>query len=264
VAKTEAVAKTAAKEVLTLDPELALALMQEEQGTGLEGATVKDMAIPFLNIIQAMSPQKNKRDPKYIEGAEEGMIFNTVTGELFNGETGVVVIPCFFQKTVNEWAKNRGGFLGSYPTQGVADQNRRRGEDQSDLVDTANHFVLLKNNDDEWTQACLSMTSTKLKVSRNWMSRMQMLKVPTKTGKRTPPTFMTQYLITTVHVKNTKGEFFNYQVDYVGLVPDRESFEAAKEFYEVMNSGEGRDRVDYNQEVGGSGPTPQDTDEPQY
>ena len=36
-------------------------------------------------------PIFNKRDSKYVDGAEPGMIFNTVTGQAYDGEKGVNV-----------------------------------------------------------------------------------------------------------------------------------------------------------------------------
>ena len=34
-------------------------------GTGLEGVTPDDISIPFIQILQALSPQLNKNDGKY-------------------------------------------------------------------------------------------------------------------------------------------------------------------------------------------------------
>ena len=66
-----------------------------------------DLALPFLKILGQLSPEVNKRDGKYVEGAEPGMIYNSVTGELFNGEQGVPVIPCYYKLEYVEW-KDRG------------------------------------------------------------------------------------------------------------------------------------------------------------
>ena len=41
-----------------------------ELGTGLEHLTKDDTSTPFLSILQALSPQLNKNDGKYIKGAE--------------------------------------------------------------------------------------------------------------------------------------------------------------------------------------------------
>jgi hypothetical protein len=52
-----------------------------------EGATYdsSEMQIPFIRILQAMSPQLKKREAQYIEGSEQGDMFNNVTMELFTG-----------------------------------------------------------------------------------------------------------------------------------------------------------------------------------
>ena len=38
-------------------------------GEGLENVGAEDMQIPFLRILQPLSPQLNKQDSKYIKGA---------------------------------------------------------------------------------------------------------------------------------------------------------------------------------------------------
>ena len=68
-------------------------------GTGLEEMTSDDLAIPFIRVLQAMSPQVNKRAPEYVDGAEVGMLFNTVTNSVYDGEKGVEIVPCSNTKT---------------------------------------------------------------------------------------------------------------------------------------------------------------------
>lgn len=65
--KKEVVAATANEVVpIVYDSEML------SQGTGLEEAGVGDYAIPFLRVLQSMSPQLKKSDGQYIQGAEEG------------------------------------------------------------------------------------------------------------------------------------------------------------------------------------------------
>ena len=69
-----------------------MALINESTGEG----TVFDsseLQIPFIRLIQAMSPQLSKKKTEYIEGASQGDAFNTVTKELWDGEKGLTVIP---------------------------------------------------------------------------------------------------------------------------------------------------------------------------
>ena len=83
----------------------ALATVNFETDASVQTGTVTqdDLALPFLKILGQLSPEVNKRDGKYVEGAEPGMIYNSVTGELFNGEKGIQVIPCYYKLEYVEW-----------------------------------------------------------------------------------------------------------------------------------------------------------------
>ena len=67
-------------------------------GTGLEEATTEDYAIPFIRLLQPMSPQLNKNSGNYIEGASAGDLINTVSGEVYDGDKGISVVPCAYSK----------------------------------------------------------------------------------------------------------------------------------------------------------------------
>ena len=74
---------------------------------GFDNVDSKSLALPFLKILGQLSPEVNKRDGKYVEGAEPGMIYNSVSHQLFDGEKGINVIPCFYKLEYVEW-KDRG------------------------------------------------------------------------------------------------------------------------------------------------------------
>ena len=48
--------------------------------------TQDDLALPFVRILGQLSPQVTMGDAKYIESAKPGMIYNTVTSELYDGK----------------------------------------------------------------------------------------------------------------------------------------------------------------------------------
>jgi len=87
-------------------------VFEGDSSKGLGEISQKDLALPFLKILAQLSPEVNKRDGKYVEGAEAGMIYNSVTGELHNGVEGINVIPCFYKLEYLEW-KDRGEGLGA-------------------------------------------------------------------------------------------------------------------------------------------------------
>lgn len=229
------------QEVATRDSALPANLMEElEQnaGVGLEGASTTDYAIPFINVLQALSPQVQKDDPKFQEGASPGDLYDTVLQERFDGQDGVEVIPVHFEKQYNEWIprKSGGGFVASYATKEEAHMNAADG---NDLIDTALHYVLYRPADGmPYRQAIISCTSTKLKVSRNWNSRMATVLEPGSNGMFNPPTYGQRWLLKTVKQENNKGKFYNLSLEYLGLVPDAETLAAAKAFRSAVLSGE--------------------------
>ena len=83
-------------------------LLIKAVGKGLENISNDDITIPRLAVVQAGSPQRKKKDEKYIEGAEEGHIFNTVSNKLYDVE-GITVIPCGYRKSYVEWVPRESG-----------------------------------------------------------------------------------------------------------------------------------------------------------
>jgi len=75
---------------------LAANLFEADAQQGAQNISQEDLALPFLKILGQLSPEVNKRDGKYVEGAEPGMIYNSVSGDLYDGVKGIDVIPCFY------------------------------------------------------------------------------------------------------------------------------------------------------------------------
>ena len=56
--------------------------LDEFGGAGLENITSENMSMPFIKLISDASPERKKQHEKYIEGADTGMIANTITKKL--------------------------------------------------------------------------------------------------------------------------------------------------------------------------------------
>ena len=91
---------------VTITKEGAIATLAyvSDSGMGLENVDKQDLALPFLKLLQSGSDETKKKHAKYVEGAEAGMFYNTVTKKLYNGEKGIEVIPVFYKMTYPEWA----------------------------------------------------------------------------------------------------------------------------------------------------------------
>jgi len=191
-----------------------------------------------------LSPEVNKRDGKYVEGAEPGKIINTVTNALYDT---INVIPVFYKRQYIEWQDR--GTTGSGAPVAIHDADSdivnqtTRGKDYKDrlpngnyLDNTASHFVLTVG--DNPSTALISMKSTQLKVSRKWNSMMMGIKMQGKNGLFTPPTYSHIYKLSTTQMSNDKGTWFGWDVSKVGPVENADLYGTAKAFAESVGKGE--------------------------
>ena len=217
--------------------------MEADANKGAQNISQEDLALPFLKILGQLSPEVNKRDGKYVEGAEPGKIINTVTNELFDS---IDIIPCHYKRQYIEW-QDRGTSTGAPVAIHEADSDiisqTTRGKDYKDrlpngnyLDNTAQHFVLAVGSTPQ--TALISMKGTQLKVSRKWNSMMMGLKMQGKNGLFTPPTYSHIYNLSTVQMSNDKGTWFGWDVSKVGPVESKDVYDMAKNFATSVGKGE--------------------------
>ena len=70
---------------------------------GFDNVDSNSLALPFLKVLGQLSPQVTQGDSQFNADARPGMIYNTVTNELYNGADGMDVIPCFYKLEYIEW-----------------------------------------------------------------------------------------------------------------------------------------------------------------
>ena len=222
---------------------LATNLFEADANQGTQNISQEDLALPFLKILGQLSPEVNKRDGKYVQGAEPGKIINTVTNKLYDE---IEVIPVFYKRQYVEWA-DRGTSTGAPVAIHSADSDiisqTTRGKDYKDrlangnyLENTANHYVIYLNDTPQ--QAMVSMKSTQLKISRKWNSMMMGIKMQGKNGLFTPPTYSHIYKLKTVQMSNDKGTWFGWDVEKIGPVGDKNIYDMAKSFATSVGKGE--------------------------
>ena len=217
-----------------------------DSGMGLENVDKGDLALPFLKLLQSGSDETKKKHAKYVEGAEAGMFYNTVTKKLYNGEKGIEVIPVFYKMTYPEWApfekregrpihNDRGPGVMSKVTQN--DRNKDMLDNGNEIIKTANHFVIINGERPE--KALMTMKSTQLKVSRQWNSLMENeVEVDPKSGKSLQaPTFSRIYKLNSV--ENT-GSFtwHGYNVSMIKKVDDAGLYQMARDFYNSLKNSQ--------------------------
>ena len=227
--------------------DIALASMfEEDANTSIGEMGSEDLALPFLRVLGQLSPEINKRDAKYVEGAEAGMIFNTVTKQAYDGEKGINIIPCYYKREFVEWSDRGQGTAAPVAIHQPGSEvvlSAKRDASYKDRLDngnylenTASHFVVILG--DNPTTALISMKATQLKVSRKWNSMMMGLKMQGKNGMFTPPTYSHIYKLKTVQQSNDKGTWFGWDVSRVGPISDPGIYKIAKDFGANVSKGE--------------------------
>ena len=220
-------------------------IFEEDAAKGLGKIGQEDLALPFLKILGQLSPEVNKRDGKYVEGAEPGMIFNSVSGELYDGVKGINVIPAFYKLEYIEW-KDRGEGPGApvaiYDSSSDVMSKTKPDANYKDrlpngnyIEKTASHFVIITG--DSPSTALISMKSTQLKISRKWNSMMSGIKLKGQNGLFTPASFSHIYRLKTTQMSNDKGTWFGWEVSKVGPITDQQLYQQAKSFSESISKG---------------------------
>ena len=80
------------------------ALFEADAKKGFENVDQESVALPILKLLQNGSAEAQRKHANYVEGADPGMFFNTVTRKLYDGEKGIQVIPCHYRLEYQEWA----------------------------------------------------------------------------------------------------------------------------------------------------------------
>lgn len=227
-------------------PALNVNSFMEDRASGLENVSAEDLAIPFLRIAQALSPQVNEREGAYIKGCKQGDIFNTVDNSVYKGDSGVELIPVSYKRSYLEWAPERKGLMAVHDSSEILKEVTKSDKGQDYLSNgnllqtTANHYVLVLDGSGGWGQAILAFAGSQLKKSRKWNSIMSGLKMNTSDGKVfTPPTYSHKYKLKTVVQQNDQGSWFGWDVSIVGQLTAEDAviYAAAKQFSQNVNSG---------------------------
>ena len=205
-----------------------------------ETAGQNDLAIPFLSVLQAQSPQCLKQKPEFIKGAEAGMLFNNVTLEIFDGDLetgGLCIIPCYYQRTFVEWIprdSGGGGFVGdrglaegerllNLPTTKHPDKAAPILENGNELVETHYHFVIYQAADGTWREALFAASSSALTPSRRFNTLVNGMRVQRPDGSSFKPARpYGKYKLNTIPASNDEGDWYKPQFVADGRTIDLE------------------------------------------
>lgn len=219
-----------AKQAVTTKAQAALpATMNDDfeafAGAGMEEVGANDLLVPRLAILQALSPQINKRKAEYIEGAEVGLIADLGTGEIF--PDGIWFLPVHYRKDYLEWApRDTGkGLVEVHHDPAILDRCSRDDRNRPILpngnyiAETAQFFGL---NLTAGRRMCfIPMTSTQLKKARRWNTLAMGEKLKRADGSEfTAPLFYRTYNLTTAEESNNDGDWSGWKIERGITLPE--------------------------------------------
>ena len=247
--KKKAVAKKKNGKVVSLDA----FDFEQDAHDGVAVATVEELALPFLKLIQGVDSDTLKllRAIEGNEDVEAGFIYNNVTLDVYNGYDGLKVIPCAYQRRYLQWAPRSEGLkhpVNIFLPHEERPRTERNKETNYDMMvdgpqghyiqETHNHYVIVELENGTTQPGIVSMKQTGLKKSRKWNSMVQTRNMVGKNGPFTPPRYSHVYNLRSVQEKNAKGEFANWEVTVHGLVEHKAHYIQAKTFADSANKGE--------------------------
>ena len=220
------------------------ALYEGDAHAGFENVKTSSLALPILKLLQNGSGEAQKRNQNYVEGAEPGMLLNTVTKKMYNGAKGIEVIPCHYKLEYQEWAdfgtgSGRPENIFDASSGILSNTKNEMGKDRLDngnyILTVGQHFVLILDGIST-ENALISMSSSQGKISRKWNSMMMSITLDGKNGPYTPPSFSHKYRLTSVLNSGKGNQWYGYNVTKVGPVEEPALYERAKKFYTSLAS----------------------------
>lgn len=228
-------------------------LAELESGHSDFGA--QDMTIPFLRVLQQLSPQVTKGKSEYLAEASAGMFINTASKKLFDGDEGAIIVPCKFQNRYIEWRpRSKGGGLvrdfgdDSNAANKFIVSKGEKGQsitaEGNEIVRSLQYWALVVDpTTGEYEPLVLSLASTQAKKAKDWNyvigGRKENINGKMMSLSAVPHYFA--YKLTTSLESNDMGSWYGIKVEPFGRVRDlpngQEIYEAAKQFRDLVSQG---------------------------
>lgn len=216
-------------------------LMAEMTGAGTDMFGTQDVQRPTIRLLQSNSPQIKKRGEKYVEGAEDGDIYVSGTGDLFSESIRIIVVG--YSRNYVEF-KSRdvgGGMVGAHPMNPATVEGMERGkggayiaDDGNEFIDTMAYYVLYESPSGQWLPARLFFKSTMLTAGRELNTKLSRREIQTSKGVRPAPLFANIVTLEVITASNDQGVWNKFRVGDIDFIDDVELLQQAKREFEMF------------------------------
>jgi hypothetical protein len=188
-----------------------------DAGAGFEVVDKNFVSLPYINLLQALSPEVANPD-EIVDGAKPGKFINSVSKEIFDT---VTIQPVSMRRVYVQWKPDRGGKVAEHfpesevVRKAIADNKATPGSKFTDLfaeddVLVETYYVLaLQHTNDGLLPVMLSFTSTKIRAFKEIITRISTARV----GGKQPPLFAHRWQLNSFGDRNAANQpFFNVKI----------------------------------------------------
>lgn len=241
--QSQQLATKSSQHVATMDE----SVFDTGRAEGLENVTARDLLIPRLTILQALSPQLVKSKPEFIKGASAGMFCDVGSQQVFDGT--LHLLPCYYAMVLLEWKQQRGpgSFVANHGMDRSILANCTPDEKGRNILPNGNYIAetatyMVLNLSAKGRRSFLPMASTQLKASRRWMNAITAQRIARKDGSEyQPPLYYRSWLADVVEQSNEQGAWFGWKFEPGPTVLELDASGAllkeAKDFYQQASQG---------------------------
>ena len=226
-----------------------------EIGAGFENTSQDDFKVPFISLLQTLSPQCNPAKSQYLPDAKPGMFFDASTGELMKD---FEVVPCYYKRQMVEWKPDNAGFVAQHdPGFELNCEKDAKGfyhtKDGNLLIDTRYYFCLRMHADGETSMAILALSKTQIKRSKAWMSAMDSRTLDGPGGKKyKAPMYSATWKISSVIEQKGDWSWFGYKMELGKPVASKELLDKLRGARVTFQTVQVKPPVDVEAEDAGS------------
>lgn len=208
--------------------------------SGMEQVEQADLLLPRLGLCQALSPQRRKSDAAYIEGLEEGQLFNTVTKENYGVELEIIAL-FFFKNRIKYFDIDEGGGVDclsanaidggrispdgcsicKFSKWGNGETDDAHGNDSPLCTLYHNFMAFLPDTN---SPIAISYKSTGLKVSKQLLASIRLTQLPM---------YAKRYKVTVVEMKSGSNVWYEKKLTLAGFV-EPELFKSMEQQFKVL------------------------------
>jgi len=228
---------------------LAAVNLRADAGKGAEEIKSDDVSTPILKILHQLSPECNSRSPKFVEGAQPGMIYSNSFGQLIDGSKGLDIIVAHTQTRYPEWQEKGdapSAPVGTHLTPPTNAKEEMRGIKyrllNGNYVEKTMYFFILAMLNGEPRKAVITMRSSNLTPARELNNLISNLRMSDDKGSFQPAAYSAIFKLRTVEKSAGDKTWHIYKPSLVRMLDvsnqtDAAMYKMGQDFQKQVSAG---------------------------